>query len=119
VLGCRYVQLCAEDYLWWWRSFHRGGAIACYLLVYAFVFLYISLPSRRGLSIIHYLSYMTGVVLAVHLCMGTVGFLSSALFVYSIFSVVKSDCTPDPIAELPTVPVPDSPQPLTKQAPEE
>jgi transmembrane 9 superfamily member 2/4 len=91
VLGCRYVQLCAEDYLWWWRSFHRGGAIACYLLVYAFVFLYNSLPSMHGLSIILYLSYMTVVVLAVHLCMGTVGFLSSALFVYSIFSAVKSD----------------------------
>jgi transmembrane 9 superfamily protein 2/4 len=32
---CTYVQLCAEDYLWWWRSFYRGGSIALYVLLYS------------------------------------------------------------------------------------
>jgi hypothetical protein len=32
---CTYVQLCAEDYLWWWRSFYRGGAISFYVLLYS------------------------------------------------------------------------------------
>lgn len=32
---CTYVQLCAEDYLWWWRSFQRGGSIAFYVLLYS------------------------------------------------------------------------------------
>ena len=89
--ACRYVQLCAEDYLWWWRSFHRGGAIAVYLLVYAFVFLYNGLPSMHGLSVLLYLAYMTVIVLATHLCMGALGFLCSLLFVNSIFAAVKAD----------------------------
>lgn len=33
------AQLCAEDYLWWWRSFYRGGSIALYVLVYSVGFL--------------------------------------------------------------------------------
>lgn len=32
-------QLCAEDYLWWWRSYYRGGSIAVYVLVYSIGFL--------------------------------------------------------------------------------
>jgi hypothetical protein len=88
---CRYVQLCAEDYQWWWRSFHRGGAIALYTLIYAFIFLYNSLHSMHGLSVVLYLCYMLVVILAMHLAMGTVGFASSAGFVYSIFAAVKAD----------------------------
>lgn len=34
-LVCTYVQLCAEDYLWWWRSFYRGGSIAFYVFLYS------------------------------------------------------------------------------------
>lgn len=88
---CRYVQLCAEDYRWWWRSFHRGGAIGAYLLVYALVFLFNNLTAMHGLSVVLYLSYMVVVVLAIHLCMGAVGFASSMLFVSSIFNAVKAD----------------------------
>ena len=32
-------QLCAEDYLWWWRSFYRGGSISIYVLIYSVGFL--------------------------------------------------------------------------------
>lgn len=87
----RYVQLCAEDYHWWWRSFHRGGAVAVYLLIYSFVFLYNGLPDMHGLSIALYLAYMSVIVLASHLCFGAIGFASSAAFVWSIFSAVKAD----------------------------
>ena len=34
-----HPQLCAEDYLWWWRSYYRGGSIAIYVLVYSIGFL--------------------------------------------------------------------------------
>lgn len=88
---CRYVQLCAEDYQWWWRSFHRGGAISLYTFIYAFIFLYNGLPDMHGLSVVLYLSYMLVVILAMHLAMGTIGFLSSLGFVYSIFAAVKAD----------------------------
>ena len=36
---CTYVQLCAEDYLWWWRSYYRGGSISVYVLIYSIGFL--------------------------------------------------------------------------------
>lgn len=32
-------QLCAEDYLWWWRSYYRGGSISIYVLIYSIGFL--------------------------------------------------------------------------------
>ena len=35
---CR-LQLCAEDYLWWWRSYYRGGSISLYVLIYSIGFL--------------------------------------------------------------------------------
>lgn len=31
----RYVQLCAEDYMWWWRSYYRGASIGLYVLLYS------------------------------------------------------------------------------------
>lgn len=33
------LQLCAEDYLWWWRSYYRGGSISIYVLIYSCGFL--------------------------------------------------------------------------------
>ena len=33
------LQLCAEDYLWWWRSYYRGGSISLYVLIYSIGFL--------------------------------------------------------------------------------
>ena len=85
------MQLCAEDYNWWWRSFHRGGSTSIYLLIYAFIFLYNYLPTMHGLSVLLYISYMFMVILATHLCLGAVGFVSSLAFVCSIFAAVKAD----------------------------
>ena len=171
---CTYVQLCAEDYLWWWRSFHRGGSIALYVMLYSSEssggvpsppFLPVTgplpapgacgacppparpdlprlpaglrlplvvhaLPRRpRTLSLcpplhmcspsppalplpplpavgflvntLHnlsgavpmllYVSYMGLVTWGIFLAMGTIGFLSSYLFTYSIFASVRTD----------------------------
>ncbi|KAK9907506.1 hypothetical protein WJX75_004955 [Coccomyxa subellipsoidea] len=89
---CTYVQLCAEDYLWWWRSFHRGGSVALYIGIYSIGFLVNTLHSLSGLvSVMLYLSYMTLVLWGIYLAMGTVGFFASLLFTYKIFSAVKAD----------------------------
>ena len=85
---CTYVQLCAEDYRWWWSSFWRGGSIAWYIMMYAIGFLVTTLHSLSGgLPVILYLSFMTIFVWGVFLASGTIGFLSSLLFTYCIFSV--------------------------------
>lgn len=87
-----YVQLCAEDYLWWWRSFHRGGSVAMYIALYALGFLASTLHSLAGgVSVFLYLSYMTILILGLYFAMGTVGFGASFWFVYKIFKAVKQD----------------------------
>jgi transmembrane 9 superfamily member 2/4 len=89
---CTYVQLCAEDYLWWWRSFYRGGSIAMYILLYSVGFLVNTLHHLSGfVPVVLYLSYMGLFVFCVFLAMGMLGFLSSYIFVYQIFMSVKAD----------------------------
>ncbi|GMH32492.1 hypothetical protein BSKO_00326 [Bryopsis sp. KO-2023] len=89
---CSYVQLCAEDYLWWWQSFYRGGSIALYLMIYSFGFLFTTLHNLSGfLSVMLYVCYTGIFVWGIYLAMGTVGFLSSLAFTYGIFRSVKLD----------------------------
>ncbi|PSC75978.1 Transmembrane 9 superfamily member 4 [Micractinium conductrix] len=89
---CTYVQLCAEDYLWWWRSYYRGGSISIYVLIYSIGFLVNTLHKLTGfIPIVLYLSYMGLAVWCLFLAMGTIGFLSSFLFTYAIFNAAKSD----------------------------
>lgn len=89
---CTYVQLCAEDYSWWWASFYRGGSVALYVAVYALGFLLSSLHTLAGfIPIFIYLCYMTILILGLYFAMGTVGFVASWFFVHAIFRAVKAD----------------------------
>lgn len=45
---CTYVQLCGEDYNWWWPSFYRGGSVALYVALYSVGFLSSTLKSLTG-----------------------------------------------------------------------
>ena len=61
-------------------------------MLYALGFLMSSLSTLHGvIPVIIYLSYMSIIILGVYFAMGTIGFLSSYLFVYYIFKFVKSD----------------------------
>jgi hypothetical protein len=53
------------------------------------IFLFSDLPSLHGLPLLLYICYMGVVITAMNLAMGTIGFLSSAAFVFSIFSHVN------------------------------
>lgn len=89
---CTYVQLCAEDYAWWWRSFYRGGSLSMYVLLYSVGFLVNTLHRLSGfVPVVLYLSYMGLIVFCIFLGMGMLGFLSSYIFVYKIFESVKAD----------------------------
>ena len=33
-----HLQLCSEDYCWWWRSFLTSGSTAFYVMVYSTVY---------------------------------------------------------------------------------
>ncbi|KAH7622077.1 putative Transmembrane 9 superfamily member 11 [Nannochloris sp. 'desiccata'] len=89
---CTYVQLCAEDYLWWWKSFQRGGSVAVYILLYSVGFLFNTLHNLTGiLPIVLYLSYTALMSWCMFLAMGTVGFLASYIFTVRVFEAVKAD----------------------------
>eukprot|EP00201_Polytomella_parva_P016206 CAMPEP_0175052398 /NCGR_PEP_ID=MMETSP0052_2-20121109/8340_1 /TAXON_ID=51329 ORGANISM="Polytomella parva, Strain SAG 63-3" /NCGR_SAMPLE_ID=MMETSP0052_2 /ASSEMBLY_ACC=CAM_ASM_000194 /LENGTH=743 /DNA_ID=CAMNT_0016316803 /DNA_START=18 /DNA_END=2249 /DNA_ORIENTATION=- len=87
-----YAQLCSEDYTWWWNSFYRGGSMALYLFAFSVMFLFSTLGNLQGfLPVAIYLSHMLIISLGVYVSMGTIGFLSSLLFVYKIFAAVKHE----------------------------
>lgn len=89
---CTYVQLCAEDYHWWWRSFYRGGSIAIYIFLYSIGFLFNTLHNLSGvLPVILYLSYTCLMAWCLSLAMGAIGFLASYIFTVKIFESVKAD----------------------------
>jgi transmembrane 9 superfamily protein 2/4 len=91
-LLCTYVQLCAEDHAWWWRSFHRGGSVAVYVALYSVAFLSWSLGNLSGfLPVMVYASYMSIFVMGLYLSMGAVGFVSSYVFVGAIMRAVKAE----------------------------
>eukprot|EP00873_Tetraselmis_striata_P024316 jgi/Tetstr1/444580/TSEL_032431.t1 len=87
-----YLQLCNEDYQWWWQSFYRGGAVAYFVAAYAITFMISSLNNMHGgLSIVVYLTYMGMFCYTLYILLGTVGFLASYYFTFKIFASVKSD----------------------------
>lgn len=75
-----------------WQSFYRGGSVAFYVALYAVGFLGSSLHNLNGfLPVLTYCCYMSICLLALFTAMGTVGFLSSFVFVYKIFAAIKAD----------------------------
>eukprot|EP01026_Neomeris_dumetosa_P022431 TRINITY_DN1932_c0_g1_i3.p1 TRINITY_DN1932_c0_g1~~TRINITY_DN1932_c0_g1_i3.p1 ORF type:complete len:448 (-),score=52.25 TRINITY_DN1932_c0_g1_i3:358-1701(-) len=89
---CTYVHLCVEHYQWWWRSFHRGGSVAIFVLLYAIGFLFTTLDDLAGFTaVLVYFSYMFVVVLGIYIGAGTIGFMASYWFVLAIYSTIKSE----------------------------
>ncbi|CAI5461873.1 unnamed protein product [Closterium sp. Yama58-4] len=87
-----YLQLTMEDYRWWWRSLFASGSVACYVFLFCVLYLVVDLRHMRSLlSATIFLCYSLLMSLAIFLATGTVGFFSSAYFVYYLFSSVKLD----------------------------
>merc|ERR1711865_390595 len=84
-----YFQLCNEDYHWWWRAFLNSGAAGLYLLGYSFVYFFTQLEVVGFVPVLLYFGYMIIVSLLFFLGSGTVGFLSSWWFVWTIYGAVK------------------------------
>merc|ERR1711967_176068 len=86
-----YFQLAIEDHRWWWRSFLSGGSTG--LFVYAYCFFYYF--GRSGMFGFMQTSFFFGYMLvasyAAAIMLGTVGFLSSLVFVRRIYQAIKCD----------------------------
>ncbi|CAO3623423.1 unnamed protein product [Mucor hiemalis] len=86
-----FLQLCSEDYLWWWQSFMVGASPALYMFGYG-VYFFASNTSTTGLVgvSIYILNLVLGCALT-GLCTGTLGFLSAYIIIRRIYSSVKVD----------------------------
>jgi transmembrane 9 superfamily protein 2/4 len=84
-----YFQLCNEDYNWWWRCFLNSGLAGLYLLGYSVVYFYTQLEITGYVPLLLYFGYMSLTSLLFCLITGTVGFLASWYFVWTIYGAVK------------------------------
>eukprot|EP00758_Cryptobia_borreli_P010476 Tbor_TRINITY_DN5570_c3_g2::TRINITY_DN5570_c3_g2_i1::g.13896::m.13896/K17086/TM9SF2_4; transmembrane 9 superfamily member 2/4 len=84
-----YLQLCKEDYRWWWNSIGFGSSTGLYMLLWSIYYLCVNLSIRQPSSIALYIGYMLIGSSMFSLMMAAVSFLSSFLLVRIIYSAVK------------------------------
>lgn len=86
-----YLQLCAEDHRWWWKSFRNTATAGLYLFLYSLWFLGRQLDLVGVLPVVVYLTYMSMISAAFSLLCGAVGFLTCLWFTRRIYGAVKID----------------------------
>jgi transmembrane 9 superfamily protein 2/4 len=80
-----YIQLCNENYNWWWQSFFVGGGSAIWVFLYCVWYYFVKLNIQGFVSSMLFFAY-SGIACAVYgLLCGTVGFLTAYAFVRRIY----------------------------------
>ena len=85
------LQLCNEDYHWWWRSFLSSGSAAGYLFLYSVWYFISKLEITGWVSSAIYFGYMFVIALAFFLLTGCIGFWACFWFVRKIYGAIKVD----------------------------
>ena len=86
-----YLQLCAEDHRWWWKSFFNCASAGCYLFLYSLWFLASRLDLVGFLPVLVYVTYMGIISICFALFCGSVSVLCSFFFIRSIYAALKVD----------------------------
>ncbi|KAH7327975.1 multispanning membrane protein [Stachybotrys elegans] len=86
-----YMQLCAENYHWWWQSFMVGGASAVWVMAYCVWYYVFKLHISGFVSSLLFFTYSFMACCVYGLLTGTVGFLSAYAFVRRIYGAIKID----------------------------
>ncbi|KAH9908756.1 Nonaspanin [Xylariomycetidae sp. FL2044] len=86
-----YVQLCAENYHWWWQSFAVGGGSAAWVFLYCVWYYCVKLHISGFVSSVLFFVYSFIACCVYGLLTGTVGFLASYAFVRRIYGAIKAD----------------------------
>merc|ERR1712136_16402 len=86
-----YFQLSSEDYNWWWRSFWASGSSAMYVFLYALYYYFHKLSITNYVGAMLYFGYMFIGSAAFSMVTGTIGFMSTFLFVKNIYGSIKID----------------------------
>ncbi|KAL9632682.1 MAG: hypothetical protein Q9164_005166 [Protoblastenia rupestris] len=80
-----YIQLCAENYHWWWQSIFTGAGSAVWIYMYCVWFYWTKLHISGFVSGLLFFCYC-GMACAVYgMLMGTVGFMTAYTFVRRIY----------------------------------
>jgi transmembrane 9 superfamily protein 2/4 len=85
-----YFQLCAEDYLWWWRAFLTSGSTAAYVFLYS-TFYFSKLESNLPITYFLFFGYMSIISFGIFLFTGTIGLYAALWFNIVIFRSIKVD----------------------------
>lgn len=85
-----YHSLCLENWKWQWRGFIIGGA-GCALYVFIHSILFTKFKLGGFTTIVLYVGYSSVISLLCCLVTGSIGFISSMLFIRKIFSSIKVD----------------------------
>jgi len=86
-----YLQLCSEDYHWWWRSFFVSGGCAVYVFAYSLFYYAAKLDIEDTVAILLYFSYTCMMSITFWFCTGMIGYFSTLAFVWKIYASVKID----------------------------
>ncbi len=80
-----YIQLCAENYHWWWQSFLVGGGSAIWVFLYCVWYYFMKLHITGFVSSMLFFSYSFMACCMYGLLTGTVGFLTAYTFVRRMY----------------------------------
>ncbi|KAI5965689.1 TMN2 [Candida pseudojiufengensis] len=85
-----YYTLCSENYKWQWKSICIGGGCAIYVFIHS---IFLTGGEKLGglTSFVLYIGYSIVISLLVFLCCSSIGFISSLLFVRTIYAQIKID----------------------------
>lgn len=86
-----YIQLCAENYHWWWQSIFIGSGSAVWIFMYCVWFYWTKLHIQGFISGMLFFSYSLLACAVYGLLTGTVGFLTAYAFVRRIYGAIKAD----------------------------
>ena len=85
-----YIQLCSENYNWWWQSVFIGSGSAVWIFFYCIWFYWTKLHIQGFVSGLLFFSYSLLACTVYGLLTGTVGFLTAYAFVRRIYGYVSS-----------------------------
>jgi len=85
-----YLQLCAEDYRWWWRSFLASGSCALYLFLYG-IWYFATQLDIAGMGVMVYFGYMSLISFTFFLMTGAIGYQGTFWFISKIYGSIKVD----------------------------
>merc|ERR1719401_2789849 len=90
-IALTYFQLTSEDYNWWWRSFAASASSAVYVFLYSCLYYYTRMQISFYVGSLLYFGYMFLFAYTFSLITGSIGFVSTFIFVRAIYGSIKID----------------------------